>query len=108
MFKAKTLNRLLRQGENSTSLQGLHLSGKFLRTDGVQAQIICGQKRVKKVEQPEKDPAYEVEDDEKKEDIVDIADSTPEKVCKQIQNLFACDPGKVNLFSVGQARLLRE
>jgi hypothetical protein len=107
IFDAKRLNRLLRHPTTrSEETLELELAGEFFRTDGVQAQFVCGIKRGAKrkvdgstaAEEDAADPASGTAAADE-EDISDIG-----LVPNDVGDLFACDPGKVNLFNVSRAR----
>ena len=109
IFDSKKLNKLLRRpGTRSDETRELHLAGEFFRTDGVQAQFVCGVKRGTKrnatggeveVGGDSADPANGAGAAEEEDDICDEG-----LVPDCVENLFACDPGKVNLFNVARAR----
>ena len=108
IFDSKKLHRLMRHPSTlSEHTLELDLAGEFFRTDGIQAQFVCGVKRgaKRKVDgkegEEDEDAAkpnsgMAVEDD----DFSDNNGMVPDSV----ENLFACDPGKVNLFNVSRAR----
>ena len=112
IFDSRKLNKLMRRPRTrSDETVELQLAGEFFRTDGVQAQFVCGVKRGAK----RKADGKEAEDGE---DAADPASGTADVddedlsdvglVPESVENLFACDPGKVNLFNIGKARLVAE
>ena len=122
LFHPVKLCRLLRHPTVlSENTRELLLGGEFFRSDGVQAQFYCGTKYVPKgkkrarlayegeVEEEEEENAVspqagvEVSDGEE-EDVVSPCPPVPES----FENLYACDPGRTNLYTVVKARLVGE
>ncbi len=120
LFDKKKLQRLLRHPEKSTDkTRELILGGEFLRTDGVQIQFYCGLKSGTK---RARDGSDLTEDDDEGEtaakpetgvnedpesDEADVVSSNSPVPC-DFEHLFACDPGKTNLYTVVKARLVSE
>jgi hypothetical protein len=119
IFDAKRLNRLLRRPDQESDVTvKLDLAGEFFRTDGVQAQFVCGIRRGQKrtadggavgtavgdIDDAAVDPSGGTDGnaDDDEEDIIDFGCDVP----SDIEDLFACDPGKVNLFNVARARVV--
>jgi hypothetical protein len=116
LFDAKRLDRVLRRPTTvSDDTVPLHLAGEFFRTDGLQAQFVCGAKRGEKrarngdsIDDDDGDEDGEAPDggigvcgDESDEEIED--DPT---LPVRIEILYSCDPGKENLYNVASAREL--
>ena len=117
IFIPQKLNNLMRMGPGKPN-KSLLLANEFFRTDGVHAQFVCGVLKVDGV--PVSAGDGEGEDDlaandggtgatdEDDEDIQE-PDDAAERVCPaDISNLFACDPGKENLYTVLRARLVKQ
>jgi len=119
IFDQRKLQRLmrhpLRRSEQTVELQ---LAGEFFRTDGVQAQFVCGTPPRKKRDRIGNAKDSGVEDDEgaaavddgaddvcdEDEDIVSPAAPQP----LDFEHLFAVDPGRTNLYTAVKARRVDE
>ena len=116
LFDAKRLDRLLRRPTTSSDrTTPLHFAGEFFRSDGVQAQFVCGtkrgEKRARNGESIDDDDADE--DGEAPDGGIDVCvDDSDEEIEDEpsrpvrIEILFSNDPGKENLYNVASAREL--
>jgi hypothetical protein len=119
IFDQKKLRRLLRHPDKrSHNTRELVLGGEFLRTDGVQIQFYCGLKAGIKRDRHGVDLTDTADDDhavapdcginyDPETDEADIiSDQTPTP--SDVEDLYACDPGKTNLYTVVKARRIDE
>ena len=118
-FDQRKLQRLLRHPHHrSERTVELQLAGEFFRTDGVQAQFLCGtlkrskrdREGVAKQEDGDDDGdaavAQDAGADAESDDEDVVSAKTP--VPQDIDHLFACDPGRTNLYTVVKARRVDE
>ena len=116
VFEPRKLERLLRHPfVASEKTRELVMGGEFFRSDGVQAQFYCGVPKGTKrsasgeavledenLAAPESGVLHDPETEE--EDIVSVDAPVPD--C--FEHMYACDPGRTNLYTVVKARMLDE
>jgi hypothetical protein len=119
IFVQEKLQRLLRHpSRRSDKTVELILAGEFFRTDGVQAQFVCGEPPRKKRDRKGnvKEDADDDDDDVAAVDdgVDDVCDDDEDVVSKDaprpvdFEHLFAVDPGRTNLYTAMKARRVDE
>jgi hypothetical protein len=115
IFHAHLLQRILRRSPESAKWSALALSGTFLRSDGVQAHIVCGEAstegRANRYSKRQEEDDEDEEEDNNEEDPEEAA-SAEEKgdiedpamlLSDSLGHLTACDPGRKRLLYIVRA-----